>query len=176
MFDRFTYKQKNYGLLIMFVLMIMVSYKRSFSLTLNLRSEITNQETKKISATHAQSDLEILQIQITQLNKNIGKSDLEPDKVQQEILRTIAWFSDDNDVNLKQLEETHNFETVDFNIYSNLVAVKGNFNGILSLAYYMENNFDYARLTNISVYKEQNRTTKKTELYGKLLFQHYRQK
>ena len=110
------------------------------------------------------------------MNKNIGKADLNPDKVQQEILRTIAWFSDDHDVLLEQLKATHNFETVDFNIFSNLVAVKGTFNGILALAYYIENEFDYARLVNISIYTEKNLTTKKTNLYGELLFQHYRQK
>lgn len=176
MFDRFTYRQKNYGLLVLIVLMFIVSYKRAFSLTLAVQTEIESQELRKSAATHAQTDLELVQIQVMQLNKNIGKSDLEPDKVQQEILRTITLFSNENEVMLDELEATHNYETVDFNIYSNLVAVKGTFNGLLSLAYYMENEFDYARLTNISIYKEQNLTTKKTALYANLLFQHYRQK
>ncbi len=176
MFDRFTYRQKNYGLLVLVVLMFIVSYKRVFSLTLAVQTEIESQELRKADATHAQTDLEMLQVQVMQLNKNIGKSDLEPDKVQQEILRTITAFSNENDVMLDELQATHNYETVDFNIYSNLVAVKGTFNGLLSLAYYMENEFDYARLTNISIYKEKNLTTKKTALYANLLFQHYRQK
>lgn len=176
MFDRFTYKQRNYGLLLLFILMIMVSYKRSFSLTLAAQDEIAKLEEQKSAAAHAQNDLESLQIQLIQLNKNIGKADLDPDKVQQEILRTIAWYSNEHDVMLEQLEATHNFETVDFNIFSNLVSVKGTFNGILSLAYYIENSFDYARLVNLSIYKKQNVITKKTNLYGALLFQHYRQK
>lgn len=176
MFDRFTYKQKNYGLLALCVIMVIVGYKRSFSLTLSTLSEIELQETRKLDARHAESDFETLKVQIAQLNKNIGKSDLEPDKVQQEILRTITVFGKENEVMLDQLEATHNFETLDFNIYSNLVAVKGTFNGILSLAYYMENEFEYARLTNISLYKKENLITKKTALYAQLLFQHYRQK
>ena len=176
MFDRFTYKQKNYGLLVLIVLMVIVCYKRSFSVTLAVSTDIESQETQKLAATHVQSDIETLRVQVAQLNKNIGKSDLAADKVQQEILRTITDYSKKNEVMLDRLEATHNFETVDFNIYSNLVAVKGNFDGILSLVYYMENEFDYARLTNITVYKEENLTTKKTALYANLLFQHYRQK
>ncbi len=176
MFDRFTYKQRNYGLLALFIIMMMVSYKRSFSLTLAAQAEIQKQEAQKIAATHAQSDLEALQIQLVQLNKNIGKADLDPEKVQQEILRTIALFSDEHEVLLEQLKSTHNFETVDFNIFTNIVAVKGTFNGILELSYYIENKFDYARLVNISIYKKMNPITKKTNLYGELLFQHYRQK
>lgn len=176
MFDRFTYKQKNYGLLVLVIIMVIVCYKRAFSVTMAVRADIENQEMQKRDAVHAESDMETLIIQVNQLNKNIGKSDLSPDKVQQEILRTITVFSADNEVMLDELEATHNFETMDFNIYSNLVAVKGTFDGILSLAYYMENEFEYARLTNISVYKEKNLITKKTALYANFLFQHYRQK
>lgn len=175
MFDRFTYRQKNYGLLLMFVLMIMVSYKRSFVLTLNAMDEIEQQEKQKTATVSAQSDLETLQIEIAQLNKNIGRSDIEPDKVNQEILSEISRFSKDHEVNLEALEETHSFKTVDFTIFSNLISVEGTFNGILSLVWHMENRFQYARLTNVDLYKEQDFTNKKTKLYANLLFQHYRQ-
>jgi len=176
MFDRFTYRQKNYGLLILLVLMLIVSYKRSFSLTLSLQAEIDNQELRMLDAETADDDFALLQIQVNQLNTTIGKSDLAPDKVQQEILRTITAYSLTNEIKLNQLQATHNFETVDFNIYSNLVSVKGTFNGILSLVYAMENDFNDARITNVTLYKEENLITKKTDLYASILFQHYRQK
>jgi len=175
MFDKLTYKHKNYGLLILLVLMLMVSYKRSFVLTLNALDEIENQESQKQSAVTAQQSIEMLQISIAQLNQNIGRSDLEPDKVNQEILSTISAFSAGNEVSLQRLESTHVFQTVDFTIFSNLISVEGSFNGILALIYYMENEFEYARLTNVNLYTLNDITTKKTKLYAKLLFQHYRQ-
>lgn len=175
MFDRFTYRQKNYGLLVLLVLMLMVGYKRSFVLTLNALDELEIQEVQKLSAENAQLTIEALQISILQLNKTIGKSDIAPDKVNQEILRTISEFSSKNQVRLEHLEATHAFKTVDFTIYSNLIAVEGSFNGILSLIYFMETDFDYARLTNTSLYTQTDITNKKTKLYAKLLFQHYRQ-
>ena len=175
MFDRFTYKQKNYGLLLLLLLMIIVGYKRSFVLTLNAMTELESQEAQKISAQNAQQTIDALLISIQQLNKNIGKSDIEPDKVNQEILSTISEFAKTNEVSLQQLESTHSFQTVDFTIFSNLIAVEGSFNGILSLVHFMENNFEYARLTNVSLFTSTDVTNKKTKLYGKLLFQHYRQ-
>lgn len=175
MFDRLTYRQKNYGLLVLFVLMLMVSYKRSFVLTLNALDELASQENQKISAHTAQQSIDLLQIAITQLNRNIGRADLEPDKVNQEILGTISTYSLDHEVSLEKLEATHVFQTVDFTIYSNVISVAGSFNGILSLIYYMENEFQYARLTNVNLYAQTDLTTKKTKLYAKLLFQHYRQ-
>jgi hypothetical protein len=175
MFDRFTYRQKNYALLVIFILLAMVSYKRSISLTLGAMSELENQERQKLSTLSVQDDIESLRIQIVQLNKNIGKSDIEPDLVNQQILSEISAFSKMNQVNLERLEETHSFKTVDFTIYSNLIAVEGSFNGILSLCYHMENKFEYARLTNVEFAKEVEQSTKNEKLYGKLLFQHYRQ-
>ena len=175
MFDKLTYRQKNYGLLALFVLMVMVSYKRSFVFTLNALTELENQEAQKSSTLHAQSDIETLHIQIAQLNKNIGKSDIPSDRVNQEILGAISDYSLSTPVNLESLEETHAFQTVDFTIYSNLIAVEGTFNGILSLVYHMENKFEYARLTSVDIYKEKDFSSKKEKLYGKLLFQHYRQ-
>lgn len=175
MFDKLTYRQKNYGLLALFIIMLMVSYKRSFVLTLNAIDELKNQEIQAQSAETAQQSIEILQISINQLNQNIGRSDIEPDKVNQEILSTISNFSQTSEVHLQKLEATHTFQTVDFTIFSNLISVEGSFNGILSLIYYLENNFQYARLTNAHLYTMNDLTTKKTKLYAKLLFQHYRQ-
>lgn len=175
MFDKLTYRQKNYGLLALFIIMLMVSYKRSFVLTLNALDELKNQEVQAQSAQTAQQSIEMLQISINQLNQNIGRSDIEPDKVNQEILSTISRFSQTSEVHLQRLEATHTFQTVDFTIFSNLISVEGSFNGILSLIYYLENNFQYARLTNVNLYTVNELTTKKTKLYAKLLFQHYRQ-
>jgi len=175
MFDRFTYKQKNYALLGVFVLLCMVSYKRSFSLTLNAQDEIAEQESQLAKTDNVQTDIESLVVQINQLNRNIGKSDIAPDKVSQEILSEISAFSSNNPVELVQLEKTHSFQTVDFDIFSNQILVEGNYNGILSLSHYMENNFEYARLTNVELFTEENHNSKSKKLYGKLLFQHYRQ-
>jgi hypothetical protein len=159
----------------MFVLLLIVCYKRSFVLTLTAQNELEIQEQQLEAANHAGNDIEVLQMQITQLNKQIGKSGLESDKVQQKILGTISSLSKDHGTKLDLLERTHTYQTVDFTIYSNQIAVEGGFNGILGLAYEMENEFDYARLTNLSLYKEKDHSTKKTRLYGKFLFQHFKQ-
>lgn len=184
MFDKLTYKQKNYGLLALFLLLLMVSYKRSFVLTLNAQEELSSQEAQKEAAASAQQSIELLQLSIKQLNQNIGRSDLEPDKVNQEILAGISDFSMTHEVRLDQLEATHLYQTVDFTIYSNLISVEGSFNGILELVHHFENHFEYARLTNVNLYTQTENSygnpgatssTKKTRLYAKLLFQHYRQ-
>lgn len=175
MFKKLTYKQKNYGLLLVLILLVMVTYKRSISFTLNAWNEIEQQELQLASTKHAEQDIEMLQFQVMQLNKNIGKSDLSPDKVHQKILSAISEFSQDNEVNLEALEQTHDYKTVDFSIYSNLIAVEGSFNGILSLVYQLETTFEYARITHVNLFIEKDFNTKKDKLYGKILFQHYRQ-
>lgn len=174
-----TYKQRNYGLLVMIVLLCMAIYKRSFIYTFMAWEEIETQESQMASTDHLQQDIETLQMHLIQLNKNIGKSDISHEKVQQKILKTISLYGQNNYVNLEHIEHTHDFRTVDFSIYSNQIVVEGSFNGILSLIYFMENKFEYARITNVlmSTEKKMNFNTYKTKnkLYAKILFQHYRQ-
>ena len=145
MFDKLTYKQKNYGLLVLFILMLMVSYKRSFVLTLNAGDEIKQQEKQKEQIKNAESSIELLEMSIRNLDKAIGESNLEPELITQNLLSEISFFSMKNPVHLHKIETTHSYQTVDFTIYSNVVSVEGSFHGITSLIYYLENHFKYAR-------------------------------
>jgi hypothetical protein len=139
-------------------------------------SRIEMQELSIKETENATSDLADLQLQVLQLNRHLGKTDLPPDQVQQEILTSINEFSKKETVMTARLEATHQFQTVDYDIYSNLVLVNGSYNGILSLAHYFEHEFEYARLTSIDLFTDKDPVSKKTTLYAKLLFQHYRQK
>lgn len=174
MFDRFSYKQKNYGLLALCIILTIVSYKRSFSLTLLALNEIEQQNSRMESTFSADNDLLVLTTEITQLNKNIGKSNVDPNTVQKKIIESIT--KNKKEVQLEKIVTTHNFETVDFNIFSNQIILTGNFNSILDYIYTVENQFDYARLASFELYTDKDFNTKKTKLYGKLLFQNYKQK
>jgi len=139
-------------------------------------NEIEQQELQLKATENAQENIESLRIQIHQLNNNIGKSDIAPDKVNQKILSEISTYSFEHNVQLYQIEKTHQFQTVDFDIYSNLISVEGSFDGILGLVHEMEHKFQYARITNVEFLVDQDYRSKNKKLYGKILFQHYRQK
>ena len=173
MFDRLTYKQKNYGLLLLFILLAMVSYKRSFVLTLNLGKEIDQQELQKAGIQQSGKKIELLNLEIQQINNNLGKTDEMPDKVQQELLQKISNFPSGYDVTIEAFNNTHLFESVDYKILTNEVLLEGNFNGLLKAIYKLEKEFEYARIINTDIYKTKEYGEKQSKLYAKILFQHY---
>ncbi len=175
MFDKYTFKQKNKVLLIIFVLLMLASYKRSFVLTLLALDEIEKQELNIEKIKTSDYEIGLLNQSIKELNQTIGKSNLKPDKVQQKILKEISILSQKNDVNLESIEETHIYKTVDFSIYSNILILEGDYKNLVKSIYNLELNFEYARLINVQLYKEKNISTKKIKLYAKILFQHYHQ-
>lgn len=175
MFDKYTFQQKNRALLIIFILLAVVFYKRSLILTFMAKDEIKQQEINLANINNLDSDLSVLSQTVNVLDKTIGKSNLKPDKIQQEILNSIANLSTKYQINLEEIEETHEYKTVDFSILSNEVILEGRYNDLVSAIYDLELNFEYARLINVEFYKKKIVSTKKTKLYAKILFQHYHQ-
>lgn len=175
MFDRFTYKQKNYGLLILFIVLSIVSYKRSISLTFMALNEIELQESRIINAQHAENDLMVLNSQINFLNKSIGKSNIPTFTVQKNIVKSVTSFNS-LDIKLDKVESTQIFETLDFVIYTNQIIIKGPFADILQYVFAIENTFNFARVASVKLYSIENYQTKKRELFAQVLFQNFKQK
>jgi len=175
MFDKYTFKQKNKVLLLIFILLALASYKRSFVLSLLAKEEIKLQDDNLSKVNSSESNLQQLVYSISILDKTIGKSNLKPDKIQQEILNSLAILSNKYNVNLESIDETHIHKNVDFSILSNEVILEGRFNNLTQLIYDLELNFEFARLINVEFYKKKISSTKKTKLYAKILFQHYHQ-
>ena len=175
MFDNYTFKQKNRALLVIFILLAIVSYKRQIILSFAAVDEIHQQELNLARIDNSENELQMLMNTVSTLDRTIGKSNLEPDKIQQEILNTISLLSDKYDINLESIEETHIYKNVDFSVQSNEVILEGRFNDLTKSIYDLELNFEYARLINVEFYKKKILSTKTTKLYAKILFQHYHQ-
>ncbi len=175
MFDKYSFKQKNRALLVIFILLAFASYKRSFVLSIIANEEINQQEFNLSRVKDSEINLQHLLYSISVLDRTIGKSNLKPDKIQQEILNALARHSKKYNVSLESIEETHTYKNVDFSILSNEVVLEGRFNNLTKMIYDLELNFDYARLINVEFYKKKILSTKKTKLYAKILFQHYHQ-
>ena len=173
MFDKYSFKIKNRALLAIFILLALASYKRSFVLSLLAKEEIVRQEGSLANIDNSEYNLQKLLQSVAILDKTIGESNLKPDKIQQEILKTIS--SNNHHVNVESIEETHVYKNVDFSILSNELILEGRFNDLTETIYDLETNFKFARLINVEFYRKKQLSTKTTKLYAKILFQHYHQ-
>lgn len=173
MFDKLTYKQKNYGLLLIFILLAMVSYKRSFILSISVMKEIKQQKSQMLDTKNTTKKIELLALEIKQINHNLGKTDQSSDKVQQALLHAISSFPRSYGLTIETINNTHLFSSVDYKILTNEVLIEGNFVGLTRAIHKLEKEFEYARIINTDIFKTKEYGEKKSKIYAKILFQHY---
>ncbi len=170
-FDKYTYKQKNYALLLLGVLLIAVAYKRSFKTTLETRAYKQEIEEKIRAAKYASQNIKSIQQALLQLNKVIGKENITIEKVQQGFLNFFARRS--QHLTVYQIDEVLSYRHPDFTVLTHRVVLRGNFIDALKFIYALEKEFDQAKLLNVSFeYKKMN-ADQGEDLYTVLLLQNY---
>lgn len=170
-FDKYTYKQKNYALLILAVLLVAVSYKRAFKITietLGVKKELTQ---KIEDAKQVISDIRTTQKDIAYLNKLLGKENVTIEKVQQSFLDFFEKNS--NQIVVYQVDEVLVYKHPDFSVNTHRIILKGSFLPTLRFLYQLEKDFDLAKLINVSFEFKKYNSEEKEQLYTTILLQNY---
>lgn len=176
MFDKYTYKTKLIALGVVFILLLLASYKRSFSLSFGLQDEISRLDKQLELAQNANYEINQLRLELNQLNQTIGQENLNSDLVQQKILDEVSDYSENENIRIHGISETHQYATNDFDVFSNETIVEGDFISILKLINQFENNVEFSRIASCALYSEKDFKTKKIQLYAKLYLQHFKKK
>jgi hypothetical protein len=170
-FDQYTYKQKNYALMILSVLLIAASYKRAFKTTIetsNYKTELTD---KIAYSKHAIQEIRTTQAEIAHLNKLLGKENITIEKVQQGFLNFLQRNS--SGIIVYEVDEVLTYQHPDFKINTHRVILKGGFINTLRFINELELNFDLAKLINVSFEYKKYNSEENEELYTTLLLQNY---
>ncbi len=170
-FEKYTYKQKNYALMILAVLLVAVSYKRAFKTTIETRAYRKEIELNIETAKHASKNIKELQKSLLQLNKLIGKENITVEKVQQGFLNFFARKS--AHLSVFQIDEVLTYKHPDFSILSHRIVLKGNFIDALKFIYILEKEFDLAKIVNVGFEYKKASSDEKEDLFTVLLLQNY---
>ena len=170
-FDQYSYKQKNYALVIVSVLLIAASYKRAFKTTIETRAYRKELVDKIETSKHAIVDIRKTQREIAYLNKLLGKEDITIEKVQQGFLNFVQTNS--TSISVHQVDEVLTFQHPDFSINTHRIVLKGNFIPTLKFIYELETKFDLAKLVNVNFEFKKYSSEEKEQLYTTLLMQNY---
>lgn len=170
-FDTYSYKQKNYALLVLIVLLAAAVYKRSISVTVETLSYEKELEQKLETADKALMDIGTKKAEIALLDRMIGKENLPVEKVQQGFLNFFAQYSGNTGV--YKIEEVLKYQHPDFTINSHQIVLKGGYLSTLDFIYQMEKKFDFARLVNVSFEYKKVSSEEPESLYTTLILQNY---
>jgi hypothetical protein len=172
-FDQYSFKQKNYALVVLTVLLIAASYKRAFKNTIETVQYRKELNEKIIFSKNAINEIKGIQTQIVYYNKLLGKENVTIEKVQQGFLNFLA--INNTDLIVYQIDEVLTFQHPDFSINTHKIILKGNFNQTLRFINKLEKHFDLAKLINVSFEFKKYNSDEKEELYTTLLLQNYEQ-
>ncbi len=170
-FDKYSFKQKNYALLILTVLILFVAYKRVFSTTietLNYRDEL---EQKIEFASKSDKEIREQQLRLSVLNKYIGEENNSVEKVQQGFLNFFAERS--NGLKVIQIDEVLNYKHPDFEINTHRIVLEGDYSNAIRFIYELEREYNLAKLLNVNFTYSKNDSNSSAKLYTTLLIQNY---
>lgn len=169
MFEKYTYKQKCMALAVVFCMLSIAAYKRSFSTLFQVISEY-NISSKKVADFEAKTkNSASLAKEIDYLNKTIGKEGVSKEEVQQEI---ISFASNHPAISINDLQPIHIFENENYRAITNQLDVTGNSNSLLALGYDFEKKFNFSRIVSMKYYTTK-KNNKSDALHLKILFQNY---
>lgn len=170
-FDKYSFKQKNYAVALLTVLLIAVAYKKSFSGSLETIKYRTELDAKVEKASHADQDIKFKQIEIMKLDRFIGKENSTVEKVQQGFLNFFAEKAEH--LHVHHIDEVLNFKHPDYQINTHSIILKGDYLNTLNFIYALETNFPLGKILNITFEYKRPSSEDEEALYTTLLMQNY---
>ena len=170
MFENYSYKQKFYALIIIFCMLSVAAYKRSFHTLFEVVSEYRTLSKKAEDINKKSKNTGTLKNDVEYLNKIIGKEGITKEMVQQGIISFASTNS--SGISINDLKPIHDFPEDNYHIITNQLDVTGNANQLLELAYSFEKNFNYSRMVSQNFYTIK-KNNKSEVLHLKMIFQNY---
>ncbi len=170
-FDKYSFKQKNYAVALLTVLLIAVAYKKAFSISIETVTYRTELREKMEKASHADQDIRSRQIEIMKLDRFLGKENSSVEKVQQGFLNFFARNA--KNLSVYQIDEVLNFKHPDFEINTHSIVLRGDYISTLNFIYALETSFPLGKILNIKFEYRRPSSEDKEALYTTLLMQNY---
>lgn len=171
MIGSFTYKQRFYiYVFFVFVSSIVcyfVSIKRTVQIVVecnNMKNEIVNYESNIEKILLVKKDVSSLESKMRKFNTN-------GDGVQDKIVKNIAFFCEQHGILIKGVAFPNSERGRVKMLETMVITVKGNYFGILQLAFNIEQKFGIGRISSLHLFMQQNTQNNVKELFACIYLQ-----
>jgi Tfp pilus assembly protein PilO len=170
MFEQYSYKKKCMALVLIFVMLSVTAYKRSFSTLFQVIGEYKIVSSKIDELNKKASNTNGLMRDVAYLDQIMGKEGTKKEMIQQGIVS----FASENHagVSIHEVQPIHVFSDENYTAITNQLDVTGGANQLLQLGYDFEKRFDLSRIISMNFYTTKN-NNKSEVLHLKMIFQNY---
>lgn len=170
MFEQYSYKKKFIVLILVFVMLSVTAYKRSFSTLFQTMQQYNTLSSKIEEVNKKANNSNSLIKDIAYLDKIMGKEGVAKEVIQQGI---VSFASEKGEgISIYEVQPIHVFLDENYTIITNQLDVTGGINQLLQLSYDFEKKFNDSRITNMNFYTNKN-NNKSDVLHLKMTFQNY---
>lgn len=164
MFANLTYRLKFILLGVGFVVFLLISHNLAFKKTFRLKKQCKEIEARLEQSKNAPQQIAIIKSKLEEIDRKVGGKSIDQINLEELIIEHISSFSKRNNLVLKEYPGIHNYNQQDYTTETCKLIVEGSFIKLLKLAYGIEQNFSYGKVSSLNFYTEKNYKTKKVEL------------
>ncbi len=166
MFDKLSYRHKNYLLLALALVVGYLAYSRAIRATLNLKAECALMEEQSALAENSDAELLSTQQELDKIRALVGSNSENIYAVNRDLLSFVSLYCQKNRVVLKDFPEMHQAPESGYRIITHTVETEGGFIALLQLLYQLETDFKQVKVIAARFYTKENMRTKTNHLYG----------
>ncbi|WP_040254163.1 hypothetical protein [Psychroserpens mesophilus] len=167
----FTYKQKFFGVVIGFVILLLASYKKTYKHVFEAKSQLSLVNEKLQNGDNSFNEVFILKNEIKSLDNIIGGQTKTPSEVQEMILDFISKYG--KVINISSIQDTHIINDSEFRVYTNVIEIEGSYFDLVPMLYKIEQEFIVSKVVSAKFFSIKNYRTNSKRLYLELIFQNY---
>ena len=168
-----TKKQKNIALIIGFILALIICYQLAINKTLDQKEQFIAMSKEAVLFKNAPKQLSLLKQKEVYYDSLLSKYQLDGSSIQNNLLKIINRFADDNNLKVISFLEPHIIENDDLVIKTYEFVLEGDYNSINKLIYQLEQQTKFGEIINLHFEKKKNFRTGKYYLQSKILLRSF---
>ncbi len=168
-----TKKQKNIVLVAGFLLALIICYRFAISNTLEQKQRYNDLKLESEIFENSPRQLSILNQKEAYYDSLLAKYQLDDSSLQNNLLKTINFFAEKNDLKVVSFLEPHVFENNGLIVYTYQFVLEGEYNAINKLIYKLEQDTKFGEIINLHFEKKKNFRTGRYYLQARVLLKSF---
>lgn len=166
-------KTKNIALLVGFVITLFVCYQLAISKTIQQKEQFETFKQQDILFKNAPKKLSLLKQKEVYYDSLLAQYQLDGSSIQNNLLKTINTFADNNKFKVISFLEPHTVILNDLTIQTYVFVIEGDFNDLNELIYQLEQKTKFGEIVNLHFEKKTNFRSGKQYLQAKVLLKSF---
>ena len=156
-----------------FVLVLVVCYQLAISKTLVLKQRYSELKQEELLFKNTPKQLALLSKQKQYYNNLLKKHKIDGGSIQNSLLKTINQLANKHQLKVVDFLEPHQISKNDLTIKTYQFSVQGDYNSIIELVYYLEQQTVFGEIINLHFEKKRNYRTNKSYLQAHILLKSF---